>query len=220
MTEPVAVRRTLEQKLEPTVTAVLIVDMVNDFVHLEGKAAVRGNRPLGHIRRIIPQISELASAARAAGALVVHIQHTTLNSALSNSGPWLDARLSAPYSAVDVCMEGTWGQAIIDELQPEPGDAVVQKYRYGAFVGTNCDLILRSRGIETVVCCGASTNVCVEATAREAFSHDYYVILPHDACGSWDAELHNASLRTAGNRYATVSTVGEVVEAWAVVAQT
>jgi ureidoacrylate peracid hydrolase len=146
--------------------------------------------------------------------MVVHIQHTTLLNGLSDSGPWLDARMQAIYSAVDVCMDGSWGQEIIQELQPADGEAVVKKFRYGAFAGTDLDLILRSAGIRTVVCCGASTNVCVEATAREAFALEYYVVLPRDACGSWSEALHDASLATAAQRYAAVTQVDDVVGVW------
>lgn len=206
--------RTVEAKVAPQHTALVIVDMVNDFVHPEGKAATRGKRPLDFIRSVIPGIRGLVDAAREAGVLVVHIQHTTLLDDLSNSGPWLDSRMNATYSAVDVCMDGTWGQEIIEELQPESGEAVIKKYRYGAFAGTNLDLVLSSTGIRTVICCGASTNVCVEATAREAFALEYYVVLPRDACASWSEPLHEASLATAGQRYAAVTTVDDVAGVW------
>jgi nicotinamidase-related amidase len=206
--------RALDEKLDPAHAALIIVDMENDFVHAEGKAATRGRRPLDHIHAIIPNIQRLLEAARSAGVLVAHIQHTTLLDDLGSSGSWLDARMKATYSAVDVCLDGTWGQQIIDELQPVAGEAIVQKYRYGAFVGTNLDLVLRSAGVRTVVCCGAATNVCVEATAREAFSHEYYVALPRQACGSWDASLHEASLTTAEHRYASVCDVDEIVGLW------
>lgn len=91
---------------------------------------------------------------------------------------------------------------------------VVQKYRYSAFAGTNLDLLLRSAGVCTVICAGVSTNVCVEATAREAFSADYYVVLPEDACGSWSVPLHEAALETARHRYATVCTTDELAAIW------
>ena len=205
---------TLAEKIVPAGCALLVVDMENDFVHPSGKTATRGKRPLDHIHAIVPHIRLLMDGARAAGAHVVHIQHTTLRNGLSDSGPWLEARRRARYSAADVCLEGTWGHEIIDELRPVPGEAVVRKYRYGAFLGTNLDLVLRSLGVRTTICCGASTNVCVEATAREAFGHDYYVVLPHEACGSWDAALHEATLRTAGYRYAEVCSVPDILEVW------
>lgn len=206
--------RELADKLDPAHTALVIVDMENDFVHPEGKAATRGDRPLDHIRAIIPEIRRLLDAARDAGAFVAHIQHTTLLNGLSDSPVWLDARLKAPYSAVDVCLDGTWGQQLIDELQPLDGEAVVQKYRYGAFVGTRLELVLRSAGVRTVVCVGAATNVCVEATAREAFAHEFYVVLPRQACGSWNADLHEGTLTTAAARYAAVCDVDEIVDRW------
>jgi ureidoacrylate peracid hydrolase len=156
----------------------------------------------------------LLDAARRAGALVVHAQHTTLPGHASDSGPWLDARSRATYSVTDLCVQGSWGQQIIDELAPEGDDVVVQKYRYSAFAGTSLDLVLRSAGVRTVVCAGVSTNVCVEATAREAFSADYYVVLPEDACGSWSVPLHEAALETARHRYATVCAAGELTELW------
>jgi ureidoacrylate peracid hydrolase len=97
---------------------------------------------------------------------------------------------------------------------PIESDVVVQKYRYSAFAGTNLDLVLRSAGVRTVVCAGVSTNVCVEATAREAFSADYYVVLPEDACGSWSPALHEAALETARHRYAVVCASDELIDLW------
>jgi ureidoacrylate peracid hydrolase len=210
----VEVLGTLADKIVPARCALLVVDMENDFVHPSGKTATRGKRPLDHIHAIVPHIRSLIDGARAAGAHVVHVQHTTLRDGLSDSGPWLEARRRARYSADDVCLEGTWGHEIIDELRPAPGEAIVRKYRYGAFVGTSLDLVLRSLGVRTTICCGASTNVCVEATAREAFGHDYYVVLPREACGSWDAALHEATLTTAGYRYAEVCSVADILEVW------
>jgi nicotinamidase-related amidase len=209
-----SVLTTLADKVQPERTALLIIDMLNDFVHSDGKAAVRGDRPMEFVQSIVPDIRRLLLAARRAGVLPVHIQHSTLPEGLSDSGPWLEARMRATYSAMDVCLQGTWGQQSIDELAPELDEPVVEKHRYGGFAGTNLDLILRSADVSTVVCCGASTNVCVDATAREAFDSDYYVVIPADACGSWDRSLHDASLRTAAHRYATITTIDEVVDAW------
>lgn len=205
---------TLAEKVRPAHTALLLVDMCNDFLDPRGKTAVRGGRSLEHGRRVIPTMRRLLDTARAAGPLVVHVQHTTLPDHASDSGPWLDARSRATFSVTDLCVQGSWGQRIIDELAPRDGDVVVQKYRYSGFAGTNLDLVLRSAGVRTVVCAGVSTNVCVEATAREAFSADYYVVLPEDACGSWSVPLHEAALETARHRYATVCTTAEIVELW------
>ncbi len=205
---------TLEAKVMPEHTALVIVDMLNDFLHPAGKTATRANRPITYARAVISAMQSLLTAAREKGVFVAHVVHTTLPDHLSDSGPWLDARSRAVYSVIDVCMDGSWGQQVIDELCPQRGEALIRKYRYSGFVGTNLDLVLRSRRIRTVICCGVSTNVCVEATARDAFSHDYYVVIPGDSCASWDMELHRATLATAARRYATICQTEEIVQIW------
>jgi ureidoacrylate peracid hydrolase len=204
----------LAEKVEPVHTAVLSIDMVNDFIDPRGKTAQRAMRPLDHARAVIEPLAGLLAVARVVGALVVHVQHITLSDGSSASGPWIEARSRATYSVEDICLEGSWGQEVIEELAPQPGDLRVQKYRYSGFAGTRLDAALRSHGIRTVVCTGVSTNVCVEATAREAFSHEYYVVYAEDACGSWSPELHSATLVSAGHRYATVCSVADLVRIW------
>jgi ureidoacrylate peracid hydrolase len=76
--------------------------------------------------------------------------------------------------------------------------------------------VLRSAQRKTVIVAGVSTNVCVEATARDAFSHEFYVVWPRDASASWSRELHEAALQSAGHRYATVCDVGQLAEIWGV----
>jgi nicotinamidase-related amidase len=206
----VTVRRTLAEKVAPPHTALLLIDMVNDLIDPAGKAALRAGRPIDHARAAIAPQRALLDATRAAGVRIVYINHATLPDQAGASGPWLEARGRATYSVEDLCLAGSWGAQVVDELAPQPGDLVVQKYRYSGFAGTNLDLLLRSARVETVICAGVSTNACVESTAREAFSHDYYVIYTSDACASWDQGLHEATLATAGHRYATVATVDEL----------
>ena len=204
----------LEDKVAPSRVALLIIDMVNDFVDPNGKTAAIANRPLAHARSVIPRQQQLLQAARDADVPIVHVQHTTLLNHQSDSGPWLDARSRATYSVEDICVQGTWGQEIIKELAPREGEIVVQKYRYSGFAGTNLDLVLRTARRQTLVCCGVSTNACVESTARDAFSLDYYVVIPEDACASWDRSLHDATIKSAASRYASICTVDDLVQIW------
>jgi len=204
----------VEDKVAPVRTALLIIDMLNDFLDPEGKTAQRAQRPIAHARAVIPAQQRLIACARSAGVGVVFVNHTTLPGFASASGPWLDARSRATYSTEDICLKGTWGAKVIDELTPGPDDLIVEKYRYSGFAGTNLELVLRSTGIQTVVCAGVSTNVCVEATAREAFSLDHYVIYAGDACASWDMDLHAATLSTAAHRYAVVTETSELARIW------
>jgi ureidoacrylate peracid hydrolase len=205
----------LAERVAPGRTALLLIDFSNDFVHPQGQAATIGGRDVRPARGVLPVAAALLDGARAAGVTVVHCQHTTLRGGASDSPVWRDARSRAGYSAPRICLDGTWGQAIVDELAPVPGDHVVQKYRYGAFTGTRLELLLRSLGIGTVVAAGVSTNVCVDTTAREAFAREFAVVLASDACASWDMTLHDATLRTAGQRFAVIATAAAVREAWA-----
>lgn len=206
----------LDDKLRTDRTALLVIDMLNDFLHPDGKTAAKAARPIGHARAAIGVIADLMEAARRSGVLVVLVNHVTRADGSSGSPAWWDARSRAAYSLPDICLEGTWGAKVIDELAPEPDgpELMIQKYRYSGFAGTNLDMALRSRGITTVVCAGVSTNACVEATAREAFSHDYFVVYPSDACASWDESLHQATLLTAQKRYAEVLTADEITKTW------
>jgi len=212
----VEVLRTLEDKVNPDWTALLIVDMVNDLVRAEGKAAIAAKRPMDHVDAMLPNVERLLGFARAAGVMVIHIQHTTLDHGLGASGPWLDARSHATYGLLEFCMENSWGQQVIDELKPIAGEAVVQKHRYSGFVGTNLNQLLLSAKRKTVVVAGISTNVCVEATARDAFSHEFYVVWPADASASWSRDLHDAALQSAGHRYSTVCDVDQLADIWGV----
>lgn len=206
--------QSLAEKADPLHCALLIVDMQNDFLHPEGKARKEGARELGPMLEIVPRQVALVESARHAGVPVLFVMQTTLPGDASNSDVWLEARSRARYSGTDMCLEGSWGQQLIEELPPKSSDHLVKKYRYSGFVGTNLDLILRSLDRRTVVLAGTSTNVCVEATAWDAFHHGYYTVYAKDACASWDMSLHDATLRTAATRYASVESVEDILATW------
>lgn len=201
-------------RIAPERTALLLIDFSNDFVDPAGKAATVGGRDISHAVPAIANAARMLDAARAAGTTVIHCLHTTLTEGRSDSPVWHDARSRATYSAVDVCEDGTWGQEPVAALAQQPGDLVVKKYRYGAFTGTELELVLRSTGLDTVVCAGVSTNVCVDTTAREAFAREFYVHVAADACASWDMDLHRASLLTAAQRFAVVADTAAFETAW------
>jgi nicotinamidase-related amidase len=205
---------TLDRKVDPRHCALLVIDMQNDFLHEQGKARREGSRDLGPMMEMVPRQARVIEAARAAGVPVVFVLQTTLPDQASSSDVWIEARSRARYSGQDMCIDGSWGQEVISELKPAPADHFVKKYRYSGFVGTNLDLLLRSLERRTVVCVGTSTNVCVEATAWDAFHHEYYVVYAADACASWDMALHTSTLTTAANRYATVADVKDLISCW------
>jgi ureidoacrylate peracid hydrolase len=91
---------------------------------------------------------------------------------------------------------------------------VVTKHRYSAFVDTSLDLVLRSRGVRTIVVTGTATNVCVESTARHGHMLDYYVVLPADASATPDLPAHEATLHNVRKFFGTVVQADEVGAIW------
>ena len=122
---------------------------------------------------------------------------------------WMRKRPNAQL----ICLEGSWG-AEFYRVEPEAGEPVVIKHRYSAFVDTDLELILRSRGIKTLVLCGVASNVCVESTARDGYMRDYYIVLVDDCSAAYDPAKHAATLSNIAHHFGVVVTADEVIDAW------
>ncbi|CUH62319.1 Peroxyureidoacrylate/ureidoacrylate amidohydrolase RutB [Thalassovita gelatinovora] len=201
------------ERFAPAHTALLIIDMQNDFC-LDGFATSRAGRPLDAAQAIIPTLETLLRAARQAGVLVCHVGFWTLDHHLSDTAPWLAQRRRATYASDRIAMAGSEGADFIEPLSPQPDEPVIRKHRYSAFKGTDLDMVLRARGIKSVVPTGVSTNVCVESTLRDAFETGHYTALPRDACASWDLALHDATLKTANARFGLVCDSADLIQVW------
>lgn len=204
---------TLEARIAPEHTALLIIDMQKDLA-VDGFLCDQAGRDLTATQSVIPNLSRLLAAARASGATVGHVGFWTLPEHASDSGPWLAQRRRSTYSSDVLCMADSEGAEFIDELKPRDGELVIHKHRYSAFKGTDLDLVLRARGVQTVIVTGVSTNVCVESTLRDGFETGYYVAIPADATASWDMDLHEATLQTVNHRFGLVTTTEEIVGIW------
>ena len=133
------------------------------------------------------------------------------------SAAWLDQaarRWHGLYIDHPVCVPGTWGAEFYGRVRPEPGDPVVTKHRFGAFEGTDLDLLLRASGIRTLVFGGVVTHVCVESTVRQAFFKDYFSVVVSDAVTGWQPDWHRTSLEVMDWGFAHVVTVDELLTAW------
>lgn len=206
------VLHTLEQLTDPAHSALVIVDMQNDFCHPRGVMGQRGE-DLSHNRAIIAAIARLLDAARRAGVLVIHIQAQYGNA--SGTASWLfsaDDSKTTQY----ICLPGSWGAQQIDELAPAPGEPVVIKHRYSAFIDTGLELLLRSNGIRALAVTGTATQACVESTVRDAKMMDYYVTVPRDGVGARarHRHMHEASLEAMGTYFATVTDAEAIAAIW------
>jgi nicotinamidase-related amidase len=186
--------------MNPTSSALLVIDMQRDFLDPGGYAAHAG-LDLGALRRPIPAIRHLLAAARRLGMLVVHTREGHRPD-LADCPPAKLERSRAAGAEIGstgplgrLLVRGEFGHDFIDELKPLPGEPVVDKPGYGAFHQTDLGQILTNRGIRDLVLTGVTTEVCVHSTLREAADRGYRCVLASDACGSAHPQLHVAALQ-------------------------
>ncbi len=182
-----------EVRLDAASSALVVVDMQNDFV------AEAGALRVPDAAATVPSIAALLRLARARGMRVVFTQDTHEE----GDPEW---RIWPEHAR-----SGSWGWRIVDELTPEPGETVIRKLRYDAFHGTSLDHLLRLWAVRTLVICGTVANICVHYTAASAALRWYEVVIPRDAVSALEPADMEASLRQTaflfGGRITTVAGV-------------
>ena len=175
--------------LKPSETAVVVVDMQNAY-STEGGYVDLAGFDISGAKGTIANIKKTLDAARAAGVQVIYFQNGWDKDYVEAGGPgspnWhksnaLKTMRKRPELQGQLLAKGTWDYAIVDELQPQPGDILVPKTRYSGFFNTNMDSVLRARGIRNLVFVGIATNVCVESTLRDGFMLEYFGTVLEDA---------------------------------------
>jgi nicotinamidase-related amidase len=164
-------------RVDPARTALVVIDMQNDFVERGGSLVVPD------AAATIPAIRRLLDLARASRMRIVYSKDTH--------------RPGDPEWEVwpEHCREGTWGWEIVAELAPGIDDTVLRKARHDAFYGTELDDILRLWGVDTLVICGSGANVGVHYTAASAALRWYAIVIPRDAISALEPFDLEASLR-------------------------
>jgi ureidoacrylate peracid hydrolase len=202
-------RRTLGGLAREGRAALVVVDMQNDFCHADGALGKRG-ADLAATQAMVPTLERLIAAARAAQIPIVYTANA--HDLWSDAPAWTERQEQQAHA---LCRTGSWG-AEFYAVRPRADERVLIKHRYNAFVGTDFDLVLRSRGIETLLFTGVATNVCVESTARDAFARNYRVVMVADCLAGSSPAEHDWSLRTLERYFgATVAEASELIAMWA-----
>lgn len=196
-----------------TRTALLVVDVQQDFCGADGKMAQYG-ADLSAIDPAVDQIERLLQGAHDRHIPVIFIQLVT-DPATDSPGmkAWYTRQGYDPEEAVAVCRRGTPG-ADYYRIAPAAHDYSVSKQRYSAFVGTNLELLLLGLGIRRLVVTGVTTECCVDSTIRDGAMKDYEVYVVEDACAAYEQEVHAMSIRILEMNFATVLTTAQLLSYW------
>ncbi len=206
---------TLEELVEPSSTALVLVDFQNDFVAEGGVVDRRGEGRDAKARGLVANTARVAQRARELGVCIVYLRYCrTKDHRFESPAALRWMVMKRGYAAERVsAVEGTWGAQIVSTLSPRLADIVVDKRKASGFVGTELDALLRERAIRTLILAGVSTHGCVEAMARDAESRDYYVVVLGDCVGAYDDTLHRAALAVMASRYEVIDSPA-LLELW------
>jgi len=223
MTNPITIAAEPNaQDLDVTRGALIIIDMQRDFLEPGGFGAALGN-DVSLLRAAVAPCQAVLAAARRAGLPIIHTREghrPDLSDAprlkVERGDPAL--RIGAPGPMGRILVRGEPGHDIIAELYPKESEPVIDKPGKGAFYQTDLDLMLRTRGIDTLLICGVTTEVCVNTTVREANDRGYRCIVLADCCASYFPEFHKmglAMIKAQGGIFGWVSTSDALLKALA-----
>ncbi len=196
-------------------TALILFDFDNDFLKPGAPLEVAECREV-----LLPRIKPLINLCRSRGVLVVYANHAHRKDG-SDAGV-----MDYFYPSIRerrTLLKDTPGTQVYDEIKPQEGDVVVEKHRYSAFFATDLEMILRNRGVDTVIICGGGINMGCDATARDATCRDFKVIFPSDGnlghdmpdlgCGPVSKEdVARVTLTTMAYGFARVVTIAEIMK--------
>ncbi len=187
-------RQQVEASLAPESTAVIVVDMINEFLEDGGLMVLASGRAL------YQPIQQLVDAAHAAGAKVVWLrdEHDDL------SDPEFRKRIVH-------CLKGTWGTQIVDALKPGPNDIILPKPTYNGFFRTPLHETLQRLGVTTVIITGVVTNICVRSTCHDAFFLGYNVLVPEQCVAATSEREQASSLYDIDTHYGSVTSLVRVL---------
>jgi len=200
--------------------AIMVIDMQNTFV-CKGGLFDHIGFDVTAFHDTVKTIDGINSAAREKGIKVIYIVHRNSPDLRETGGPdsayW--HKLKGPLAVDDVrvadnfVIRGTWGAEIIDELTPREGDIIVEKPKFSAFYGTDLDTVLKTFNIKYIAFVGTSTNICVEASLRDALNLGYFCILVSDATVANPPAMQEATMTNVKLVYGWVATSENLIKA-------
>lgn len=181
----------MTRRFDPATTALVLADLQNDFLNPKG-AYGRAGQTAPAIAALPARLRPVVEAARRAGILIVSTHFTLVPG--RRGEPIISPHLKKlrPFLAKGDFLPGSFGHALIDELQP--ADIAIEKVAYSAFYMSRMEFALRKLGIETLIFAGIVTNGGVASTLRDAHVRDFATVLLSDGCAAFSDEIHKSTV--------------------------
>ena len=184
--------------INPQTSAVLIIDMLNDFLVEGGKMVLPGGD------HIVPNQKDVMDAARQINIPIIYVNDAH-RPGLREDREFLKRGQH--------CIEGTWGAKVIDALKPSADDIIVTKPRFSGFFETDLDLTLKDLGIKILIVMGVVTNICVRSTIHDAFFRGYKVIVPTDCVEATGPREQESSLYDIETHFGDLTDSRQIIKA-------
>jgi nicotinamidase-related amidase len=198
----------MSEHIDPKRTALLTIDLQNDFLHAQG-AYGRAGQGAPAISALPARIRPIADALRAKGGTFISAQFTLVPG--PGGEPLIAEHLKKlrPFLTRGDFAPGSFGHALVDDLAP--ADYTIEKVAYSAFYQTRLEYILRALGIDTLIVGGIVTNGGVASTVRDAHLRNIHTVLLSDGCAAFRPEVHEATLVSLGS-LGPIVTCAEMLE--------
>ena len=215
--------------IDPARTAIIVVDMQNDFGSKGGMFELAGI-DITEIQRAVAPTANVLAAGRQAGLKIIYLkmafQPDLSDAGIPESPNWRmhkDLQIGKAVLAPDgsesrILVRDTWNTDIVDELTPSPDDILIYKSRFSGFYRTELHDVLQSLGVRYLIVTGCTTSICVESTIRDAMFRDYSCVLLEDCTAeplgaNFSRSNHEAALFTIQAAFGWVSNSTELISA-------
>ncbi len=206
------VLKKLEQLVEPSRTALLVVDPQHVFCSAQSDFVRRQGIDTSRVEETVPRLNRFIRDCRRQGTMVVYTRQV-----LSEATMLPSLRLYAldEQERIWFCRENTRDVDWYEKVEPPlDGEPVITKHSFDAFQDTSLQLLLQNRGIRTLLVTGFTSNVCVESTARHGFFSGYYIVLVADCVNAYNRAEHESTLFNIGKYFGKVVPSAEILAAW------
>lgn len=200
--------------IDPDDCALFIDHMQNDWASPQGKGAAIAYDRLVELN-VIPNIKRVIAACRKAGMPIIYHNETWRPGypeiSIMRNGYVIGSARHFKLSELGVCVQGTWGAQVIDELKPEPGDFVIDNPKVDPFNCTDFEAILRNKERNVIIECGLATHLGIEMLARNASDRDYGIVVLYDCTDRSFGEFSEEVFEKIFPMFGRVATSDEII---------